>query len=126
MNSQICKISEIMEDIKEDIKDNQYKIVMDSLMRLNNEKVVTIIKTSDETPKLMTKIILKMIIDTYFEYTDNENDVVWIETINRFVAHELCKYNLEYNNEIKHQFLEIIEENQLIIFNDFVKKIKAR
>ena len=59
MNSQICKISEIMEDIKEDIKDNQYKMVMDSLMRLNNEKVVTIIKASDEIPKLMTKIILK-------------------------------------------------------------------
>ena len=32
---------------------------MDSLMRLNNEKVVTIIKTSNETPKLMAKIILK-------------------------------------------------------------------
>ena len=126
MNSQICKILEIMEDIKEDIKDNLFKIIMDSLMKLNNEKVVTTIKTSDEIPKLMTKIILKMIIDTYFEYTDNENDVVWIETIHRFVAHKLCKYNLELNNDIKHQILEIIAENQLIIFNDFVKKIKAR
>ena len=34
MNNQIYKISEIMEDIKEDIKDNQYKMVMDSLMSL--------------------------------------------------------------------------------------------
>ena len=126
MNTQRSKISEIMEDIKEDIKDNQYKMVMDSLMRLNNEKVVTIIKTSNGIPKINDKIILKMIIDTYFEYTDDENDVVWIETIHRFVAHKLCKYNLEYNNEIKHQILEIIKENQLIIFNDFVKKIKAR
>ena len=99
---------------------------MDSLMEINNEKVVTRIKTSDEIPKLMTKIILNMIIDAYFEYTENENDVVWVETINRFVAHNLCKYNLEYNNEIKHQLLEIIEEKQLIIFNDFVKKIKCR
>jgi hypothetical protein len=32
MNTQIYKISEIMEDIKEDIKDNQYKIIMDNLM----------------------------------------------------------------------------------------------
>ena len=32
MNNQIYKISEIMEDIKEDIKDNQYKIIMDNLM----------------------------------------------------------------------------------------------
>ena len=28
MNNQIYKISEIMEDIKEDIKDNQYKIII--------------------------------------------------------------------------------------------------
>ncbi len=32
MNTQIYKIPEIMEDIKEDIKDNQFKIIMDNLM----------------------------------------------------------------------------------------------
>ena len=34
MNSQICKISEIMEDIKQNITDNQYKTIMDSLMEI--------------------------------------------------------------------------------------------
>ena len=32
MNTQISKISEIMEDIKQDITNNQYKIIMDKLM----------------------------------------------------------------------------------------------
>ncbi len=32
MNTQISKISEIMEDIKQDITNNQYKIIMDNLM----------------------------------------------------------------------------------------------
>ena len=33
MNSQISQISEIMEDIKEKISDNEYKIIMDNLMK---------------------------------------------------------------------------------------------
>ncbi len=37
----------------------------------------------------------------------------------------LCKYNLECNNEIKHQILEITEEKQLVMYNDFVKKINV-
>ena len=36
MNSQISQISEIMEDIKEKISDNEYKIIMDNLMNLHN------------------------------------------------------------------------------------------
>ena len=38
MNSQISKISEIMEDIKEKITDNEYKIIMDSLMEIYKNK----------------------------------------------------------------------------------------
>ena len=34
MNSNISRISEVMEDIKENITDNQYKIIMDSLMAI--------------------------------------------------------------------------------------------
>ena len=36
MNSQISQISEIMEDIKEKISDNEYKIIMDNLMKIHN------------------------------------------------------------------------------------------
>ncbi len=33
-------ILDVTEDIKQDITDNQYKIIMDSLMEINNEKAV--------------------------------------------------------------------------------------
>ena len=36
MNSQISQISGIMEDIKEKISDNEYKKVMDNLMKIHN------------------------------------------------------------------------------------------
>ena len=32
------KILDVMEDIKQNITDNQYKIIMDSLMEIRNEK----------------------------------------------------------------------------------------
>ena len=37
MNSQISQISEIIEDIKEKISDNEYKIIMDNLMKIHND-----------------------------------------------------------------------------------------
>ena len=37
IESQICNISEIMEDTKENISDNEYKIIMDNLMNLYNK-----------------------------------------------------------------------------------------
>ena len=35
MNSQFSQILEIIKDIKETIADNQYKIVMDNLMKIH-------------------------------------------------------------------------------------------
>ena len=37
MNSNISRISEVMEDIKQDITDSQYKIIMESLMTINKD-----------------------------------------------------------------------------------------
>ena len=42
MNSNISKISEVMEDIKQDITDNQYKIIMESLMAINKDTIIYI------------------------------------------------------------------------------------
>ena len=37
MDSNISRISEVMEDIKQNITDNQYKIIMESLMTINKD-----------------------------------------------------------------------------------------
>ena len=39
MNTNIKNIYEIIEEIKQNITDNQYKIIMDNLMVLNGEKI---------------------------------------------------------------------------------------
>jgi hypothetical protein len=39
MNFQILKISEVMEDTKQNITGNQYKIIMDSSIETNNGNV---------------------------------------------------------------------------------------
>ena len=40
MNSNISRISEVMEDIKQDITDSQYKIIMESLMAINKDPMM--------------------------------------------------------------------------------------
>ena len=38
MNSDVLKIFDVIEDIKHEIKENQYKIVMESLMKISKDK----------------------------------------------------------------------------------------
>ncbi len=33
----------------------------------------------------MTKVMGKLIINLYFEYTDNENDLVWLDSIESII-----------------------------------------
>ena len=40
MNSNISKILEVMEEIKQDITDNQYKTIMDSLTKIYKKPII--------------------------------------------------------------------------------------
>ena len=51
MNSQISQISEIIEDIKEKISDNEYKIIMDNLMKIHNNNN----KGGADQPRLLSR-----------------------------------------------------------------------
>ena len=82
------KILDVMEDIKQNITDNEYKIIMESLMKIRNEKekekakqenVIRQYYTQNELIEML-KVMVKLAIDIFFEYTDDENDVVWIES----------------------------------------------
>ena len=46
MNTNVASICEVVENVKEDITNSQYKTIMDNLMVLNNKKEETIIKES--------------------------------------------------------------------------------
>ena len=70
MNSEVLKIFDVIEDIKHVIKQNHYKIVMDWLMKLNNNKINNPFIKSFNKNKLerFKKVTLKLAINIIFEY----------------------------------------------------------
>ncbi len=99
MNSQIYKNSEIMEDMKQDITEDQYKIIMDSWMELRNGKIETKIKICMYTQKEVDELTnnrVKLSLDTFFQYIDDENDMLWFETRKGFAEDKLMIYNIEH------------------------------
>ena len=90
------KILNVVEDIKQNITDNQYKIIMDSLMEIKNEKekeeIVTRLFYSQQEFDEMIKVMAKLSIDIFFEYTNDENDVVWLDSIKTLIGSYLEKH----------------------------------
>ena len=129
------KILNVMEDIKQNITDNEYKIIMESLMEIKNENEREKEKDERVTRKYytqkefneMTKIMVKLTINQFFEYTDNENDTIWIDSIKRLVESNLEKHKIGFSgNTFEDYLFEILKENKTIEHNQIIKKIKFR
>jgi hypothetical protein len=45
----------------------------------------------------MIKVIVKLSIDTLFEYTDEKNNIVWIDTIKRFTENKSNSCNIGFS-----------------------------
>ena len=120
-------------DVKQNITDNEYKIINENKKRIRNEKEKVIeVKytgycyTQKEFDE-MTKVMLKLSIDICFEYTDDENDVVWLDSIKRFTESKLHSYNIGFSgNKLEDYLFQILEENKTIIQDQHVRKIKYR
>ena len=129
------KILDVMEDIKQNITDNEYKIIMESLMEIKNENEREKEKDERVTRKYytqkefneMTKVMVKLTINQFFEYTDNENDTIWIDSIKRLVESNLEKHKIGFSgNTFEDYLFEILKENKTIEHNQIIKKIKFR
>ena len=125
------KILDVVEDIKQNITDNQYKTIMDSLMEIKNgkekEERVTRLYYSQQEFDEMTKVMVKLSIEIYFEYTDDENDVVWSDSIKTLIGSYLEKHKIGLDSyRLEDYILEILKNNNTIIIGDFFKKIKHR
>ena len=121
------KILNVMEDVKQNITDSQYKIIMDSLMEIRNEKEkeerVTRLYYSQQEFDEMTKVMVKLSIDIFFEYTDDENDVVWSDSIKTLIGSYLEKHKIGLDSSrLEDYILEILKNNNTIIIGDFLKK----
>ena len=122
------KILDVVEDIKENITDNQYKTIMDSLMEIKNgkEKVLRFYYSQQEFDE-MTKVMVKLSIDIFYEYTDDENDVVWLDSIKNLIGSYLEKHRIGLGSyRLEDYILEILKNNNTIIIRDFIKKIKYK
>ena len=125
------KILDVMEDIKQNITDKEYKTIMDSLMEIKNgkekEERVTRLYYSQQEFDEMTKVMVKLSIDIFFEYTDDENDVVWSDSIKTLIGSYLEKHKIGLDSyRLEEYILEILKNNNTIIIGDFFKKIKHR
>ena len=121
------KILDVMEDIKQNITDKEYKTIMDSLMEIQNgkekEERVTRLYYSQQEFDEMTKEMVKLSIEIYFEYTDDENDVVWSDSIKTLIGSYLEKHKIGLDSSrLEDYILEILKNNNTIIIGDFLKK----
>ena len=91
MNSNISRISEVMEDIKQDITDNQYKIIMESLMTINKDPNLYKNHRSNKF------ICLFEWLDTKLEITDIYDDRIKRRDLFKFVIEKYYN-NLYYEN----------------------------
>jgi hypothetical protein len=71
----------------------------------------------------MTKIMVKLIINIFIEYADNENDVVWLDSIESMMRNYLAKHKIGFSgNKLEDYIFEILKENNTMKINIFIIK----
>ncbi len=98
------KILDIVEDIKQNITDNQYKTIMESLMELNN---------TNELPLLTNKCNLNKVIclfnwlDTKLKITDSEYNCIKKTDLQKYIINNYFESKYYENIDIVKQVLKI-------------------
>ena len=109
------KILDVMEDIKQNITDNQYKIIMDSLMEIRNEnekdeRVIRKYYTQKEFDE-MTKVMVELTLNNFFVITDGFYDCVWYDTIVNLTRNELESHHIRFEgNKLEICISEILKK----------------
>ena len=126
------KILDVVEDIKQNITDNQYKTITESLMEIEKEKEEIVKRqyyirfTKEEFDETM-KIMVKLAIDSLFEYTEDEKNILYIDIIKDDTYDKLSYYGIGFiDDKFQEYIFEILKEKNTINDNNFIKKIKYR
>ena len=109
MNSNISKISEVMEDIKQDITDNQYKIIMESLMAINKDPIIYKNHKSNEFIDLLEWLDTKLIL------SDCCHDFIKRNELYKFVI-------TEYFDNIYYQNIDFVKQVLKVFFMNSTKE----
>ena len=98
------KILDVMEDIKQNITDNQYKIIMDSLMEMNNNGNHLSFLTSNY--KLNKIICFFNWLDTKIQITDREYACIKKTDLQKYVITNYFDNCYYQNIDLVKQLLE--------------------
>ena len=126
------KILDVIEDIKQNITDNQYKTIIESLKEIEKEKEEMVkrqyyIRFTKEEFDETVKIMVKLAIDCLFEYTEDEKNIICIDIIKDDTQDKLSYYGFGViDDKLEEYVLEILKENNTINHNNCIKKIKYR
>ena len=76
------KILDVIEDIKQNITNNQYKTIMDSLMEVNKISKFKILNENQERNKFFCLFIW---LDTKLEITEHKKDYIKREELETYI-----------------------------------------
>ena len=105
---------------------------MESLMDIEKEKEEMVkrqyyIRYTKEEFDETTKVMIKLAIDSLFEYTEDEKNIICVDIIKSNTKNKLNYYNIGFiDNKFEEYIFEILKENNTINHNNFIKKIKCR
>ena len=97
------KILDVVEDIKENITDNQYKIIMDSLMEIHKTEER---KINNETTSYKCFALLNW-LDTKLELTDDSSDLIKKRDLYKFIISNFYQDLYVNNIDFKKQVLKL-------------------
>ena len=98
------KILDVMEDIKQNITDNQYKTIMESLMEINNTNNLSLLTSNYKLNKI---ICLFNWLDTKLKITDNEYNCIKKTDLQKYVITNYFDNCYYQNIDLVRQFLKI-------------------
>ena len=98
------KILDVMEDIKQNITDNQYKTIMESLMEMNNTNKLSLLTSNYKLNKI---ICLFNWLDTKLKITDNEYNCIKKTELQKYVITNYFDNCYYQNIDLVRQFLKI-------------------
>jgi hypothetical protein len=125
MNTNISNIINVIEEIKHNISDNQYKIIMDSLMKISNNMKINLLDLNNDILSIIGNYVLR----DNRERIEKKN---MFDSINKeFYKHKISyrpynKYNLEYNPYLRKITYVLFEEYGIDKTHPYVEEFLKR
>lgn len=125
MNTNISNIINVIEEIKHNISDNQYKIIMDSLMKICNNMKINLLDLNNDILSIIGNYVLR----------DNRERIEkkqMFDSINKeFYKHAISyrpynKYNLEYRPYLRKITYVLFEEYGIDKTHPYVEEFLKR